>query len=557
MILTKLRLRDFKQVKNVGLDLGNLNVIVGGNNSGKSSVLQGIHFFLTAAIASREASQNTYTQEMLLFCPAYKFEELGHGSPYTNQTHKGYLTMSAQLADGTSADYEVVIYRGRNEGNVGCTRSGNTTLGTTITDAEKLFSIYVPRLAGIPPFEQYRTMSVVRRGVASGDANLYLRNVLLQIAAAKKTARLTQLVRHVFPGFDIEVRFVPRKDLVIGVSLRTAYASEYRSIELSGTGVLQALQIFSYITLFEPQLLLLDEPDSHLHPDNQVLLAKSLSVVASETNTQVILATHSRILVEALHDSANLIWLKAGVVSQQGATLDYIPMLLDIGALNDFDRLKAGKIEWLFLSEDTDMSPLKILATRAGWEMKSSLFLSYRGVSNFDTAITVARFIHEISPTTRVVIHRDRDFMTSEEIQRAVTKLKDAHAILFVTEGSDIESYFATPAHVAHLTSLSADDVTGWQDEIAQKYHVQFQHSFTRKRDEVKKALYRSDPENCPDTISLLGNAVPLPPESRLGKLVLSKLHGTMPEKTGKSINLIQLSMKLSSPRLEEIRSNG
>ena len=151
MNLTKLRLRDFKQVSNVGLDLHSLNVIVGGNNSGKSSVLQGIHFFLTAAIASREASRDTFTQEMLLFCPAYKFEELGRNSPYTNQTHKGYLTLGANLADGAPVDYEIVIYRGRNEGNVGCTRSGNSILGATITDAEKLFSVYVPGLAGIPP----------------------------------------------------------------------------------------------------------------------------------------------------------------------------------------------------------------------------------------------------------------------------------------------------------------------------------------------------------------------------------------------------------------------
>ena len=37
-------------------------------------------------------------------------------------------------------------------------------------------NVYVPGLAGISQFEQHRSESVVRRGVASGDANLYLRN---------------------------------------------------------------------------------------------------------------------------------------------------------------------------------------------------------------------------------------------------------------------------------------------------------------------------------------------------------------------------------------------
>jgi hypothetical protein len=467
MQLKKLLLRDFKRVKNVALDLKNLNVIVGGNNSGKSSVLQGVHFFLTAAIASREAGRDTYKQEMLLFCPAQKFEELGHGGPYTNQSHKGNLTLSARLPDGIEAEYLVSIYRGRNEGNVGCTRSGNQILGNTITDSEKLFSIYVPGLAGIPPSEQYRTISVVRRGVASGEANLYLRNVIFQIAVKKQLNRLEGLMRRIFPYFNIYVSFNGSRDLFINVTLRTTYGANAYSLDLAGTGVLQALQIFSYVTLFEPQLLLLDEPDSHLHPDNQTLLANALRVIVSETSTQVILATHSRHLVEALREESNFIWLKGGVVSEQGVGLDHLPLLIDIGALNDFDRLKAGKIQWIFLSEDVDMTPLKILALRLGLTATNTLFFSYRGVSNLETASTLATFIKDFAPATNIIIHRDRDFMTDSEIQRAIQKLAGCGAAVFLTEGSDIESYFVTPEHIAAVTALQPVDATEWLVEIA------------------------------------------------------------------------------------------
>jgi hypothetical protein len=147
--------------------------------------------------------------------------------------------------------------------------------------------------------------------------------------------------------------------------------------------------------------------------------------------------------------------------------------------------------------------------------------------------------------------------MTDEEVTRAVTRIEEVHAKLFVTEGSDIESYFTTPEHVTYLTSLSADEVNAWLIDIATQNHVQLQHSFTRKRDEVKRALYKSDPQNCPDTVFLLGNAIPLPPDRRLGKFVLSKLHAGMATKTGKSTNLVQFSMKLTSSRLEEILSSG
>lgn len=36
-----------------------------------------------------------------------------------------------------------------------------------------------------------------------------------------------------------------------------------------GTGLLQVIQIFAYIEYFSPKIVLLDEPDSHIHPTKQ------------------------------------------------------------------------------------------------------------------------------------------------------------------------------------------------------------------------------------------------------------------------------------------------
>jgi len=44
MKLTKLTLEKFKKVDKADITLQGLNVLVGGNNAGKSSVLQGVHF---------------------------------------------------------------------------------------------------------------------------------------------------------------------------------------------------------------------------------------------------------------------------------------------------------------------------------------------------------------------------------------------------------------------------------------------------------------------------------------------------------------------------------
>lgn len=190
MKIKKLVLEKFKKVDRAELELDSVNVLVGGNNSGKSSVLQGIHFSFIAAVAQREAGQNTFTQDSLLYCPARGFEALRHGGGYLNQSNFGWLRLVADHPEEPNAAYNIRIYRGRNEGNVGCQRSGSSRIGNLLSASDHLFSIYVPGLAGVSQVEQYRSESVVRRGVASGDANLYLRNVILLI---KEKAKLTLL----------------------------------------------------------------------------------------------------------------------------------------------------------------------------------------------------------------------------------------------------------------------------------------------------------------------------------------------------------------------------
>lgn len=551
MRLTKLSLEKFKKVDKVELDLHSLNVLVGGNNSGKSSVLQGIHFSIIAAIASREAGRGTYTQDSLMFCPARNFEDLRHGTPYTNQTNFGFLRLFASSPEDGDSQYEVRIYRARNDGNVGCVRRGNAKLGALVASSDRLFSIYVPGLAGIPQAEQFRTESVVRRGVASGDANLYLRNVLWLINEKGKLNELQVWMRGLFPKFHIWLAFDPRMDVFLSVQISTTGATGRRCpLELVGTGVLQALQIFSYVSLFGPRLLLLDEPDSHLHPDNQGLLARALQYIASETSTQIVVSTHSRHLVDALQDDSNFVWLKEGKVFKQGLELERLPLLMDIGALDSFDRLMAGTIGWVFLSEDSDMSLLRVLVEKTGFPIEDTLFFSYKSASNLEPARLLASFIKEIAPETEVVIHRDRDFMTDEEKARVEAKINECGAHAFVTTGCDLESCFLDPAHLSVLLECPATEVSAWLDELAVSSHTELQHLFTRKRDEIKRLLYRDNPEDCPDTLGLVGATIPLPMDRRHGKSMLKKVRGDMFAKFGKNVNIVAASPALSAPGL-------
>jgi predicted ATPase len=554
MNITRVVLEKFKKVDRVDIEMRPVNVLVGANNAGKSSVLQGIHFSVIAAIARRIARQDTFTQESLLYCPSGGFESLRHGGQYLNQSNFGFLKLTGQEADEELEHCDIKIYRGRNQGNIGCQRSGSYRLGGMVSSADRLFSVYVPGLAGVSQHEQQRTESVVRRGVASGDANLYLRNVLLLIEQKRKRADLEQLMRSVFPKFSLQIAFDPVSDIYIDVQVSTTGASgRHCPLELAGTGVLQALQIFSYVTLFEPRLLLLDEPDAHLHPDNQVLLANALTEAAASTKTQMIVSTHSRHLVDALHEEANLVWLKDGRVIEQGIGLPRIPVMLDLGALGEFDKLAGGSVDLVVISEDSDYRMLEVLLEKEGADLARCMMLSYRTSSNLSSAILLAQMIKEVAPLTHVLIHRDRDFMTDSEVAKVERRIEEVGALAFLTDGSDIEAYFATASHIACCLEVREADVGSWMDELAAEEHNELQHWFTRKRDEIKYALYKGSLEDAPDTLALLGNTHPLRIEHRLGKAMLKLVRGRMRARFGRVVELSTQSPFLSAPRLRSV----
>lgn len=553
MQLKRITLRKFKKISSARIDLSPINILVGGNNSGKSSILQGIHFSVVAAIAARINGRVTFTQDNLLYCPARDFVLLRNGSAYQNQSRFSNLIVYADDEDELQKKYSIRIYRGRNEGNVGCERSGHTPLGLIVTDPQKPFSIYVPGLAGVPQKEEFRTESIIKKGVASGDANLYLRNVIYLIKKERRLNELTSLMRTVFPELWIGVSFNPKEDVYINVNISLSGPSGKKiPLELAGTGIQQALQIFSYTILFKPTVLLLDEPDSHLHPDNQSQLASILMTLASSTNTKIITSTHSRHFVDALYDEANLVWLKDGKIVEQGYSLNRLSLLMDLGALDTFDKLREGEIGWVILSEDSSKKYIRKLAEASGFDMANTVIYTYKTSSQIHSAIYLSEFIKDIAPNTTIIVHRDRDFLTDVEVGWISEKISNSGAHPFITEGCDIESYFIDPEHLAEVLDEDVEDIEEWLDDIATKYHNRLLHKFSRKRDDAKY-LYRNKAEEPPETLVLLGEDNPLPPEKRLGKFMSKKVRGEMHEEFEKTVDIMKITPNLSSPRLIQI----
>ncbi|MFQ6781272.1 MAG: AAA family ATPase [Coprococcus sp.] len=85
-MINKIELHDFKNVKEFNTELKSINILIGENNSGKSSVLQGIHFSLMAEVIRRKNGMETVSENDLLYLPSSNIICLRHDHPYTVST---------------------------------------------------------------------------------------------------------------------------------------------------------------------------------------------------------------------------------------------------------------------------------------------------------------------------------------------------------------------------------------------------------------------------------------------------------------------------------------
>lgn len=452
----------FKGIVDASIDASDINVFIGANNSGKSSLAQIIHFGIglwqSIQHAGRWRNKRTVSVSLspteLLYSPCVDLYALGHGGQLIERPNSA-IELAFVLKSGEKI--RTTIRKGRN-GNIQVSVD-NVEVARRIASLEKPFTIYSPGLAGIARHENYISNGVLLRTIARGDANLVFRNILLRLSSdehADSWVEFLDDLRKIFPDIVIEVKYREETDEFITVMVNSGPASV--PIELAGTGILQAVQILSYVHYFHPSVIILDEPDSHLHPNNQRLLCKLLQGVAEDRDTQVFLTTHSRHVVDALSGQAAFLWVRSGTVERIGKDHD-LAVLLDIGALDVKEMLSQTVAKCIVLTEDSIKRGLEVLLKSSGFPMDETLVLAYYGCTSPHNLRPLLDLIRASNPNSKIVVHQDRDYLTDDESTAWETQIRNMLAEPFLTGGVDIESHFLNAEHLAELNSQSTSDM--------------------------------------------------------------------------------------------------
>jgi hypothetical protein len=379
----------------------------------------------------------------------------------------------------------------------------------------------IPRFAYLPPFagmtdrEIRLTGAIRRRRIGEGLAGAVLRNIALDMQernirersrlrgskskisdADLKTLRTTDpwelLQSNLRSTFSAELDIAPFheeyhsyiqvdvvKGSVDGYKINRHPGYNKRDLMVEGSGFLQWLSVFALATDPDIDVLLLDEPDAHLHSSLQGQLLESLRSVATETGKQILVATHSTEILrnaapsDILHirsgkDSRYLVeeHQKVGLLAGLGS--DYAPRI---------DGVKRTK-RLLFVEGTSDLRVLRIIADKLGipWP---DVWVEWPTSRHQKERKQIYLAMHEEVAGLRVLSLRDRDDEKAETVKPDLVDPSAGGEPGFQPRRwrrRYIESYLIWPPAIAAVTGLPQAEV---EKDLAEKHGIAVGATFT------------------------------------------------------------------------------
>lgn len=157
---------------------------------------------------------------------------------------------------------------------------------------------------------------------------------------------------------------------------------------------------------------------------------------------------------------------------------------------SDIDAL-ADNIKCCVITEDSKNANLQTLLSANGFKLKQTEFFSYDGKDQLKGALILGRYLLKNRPNVTVLVHRDRDYLSTEEIENLRDAFYKSGIEFFITGGVDVESHFLTIEHLSSINKvLTKEEIQSFLDGATKETQ---QKSIDRLIDHTLK---KNKPEN-------------------------------------------------------------
>jgi len=450
--IRSLALERFKAFKKFSIDFDDTTLLVGANSSGKTTILQAIRlFFWCISVCGRKEGGTVFFKKSVMpftefrLIPAHDLRELVYQGITPNKKSIG-IVLTGELGNGLVLSFRIYSAYSILMA-VDPERPTPSSLEISKFDAFARVPLYIPGFFGVVTKELLAVNARLEELLSSGHHNEVLRNMLLRLKGNDKgISRLRELVHTEFKVTALDIPFSEKETEF----LRAAYAEPNTRIPLdfvsAGSGFLQVLQILVHTLQNPSPLLLLDEPDAHMHGGLQRSFLSLLSKFAAEEDLQVIMASHSEtFLRETMLENIRV------VDSQQAKAAKYpnAALLQDkLSAAGIWpDHVELAEIlrtrRVLLVEGHEDEVHLDILGRKVipDWDTRRKLVQAVTTDGSSDSTISRLEYVQGIlgsimNSGVKIAHVRDRDLLSDEGLEYITNAAAKKGLLLFVSERS-------------------------------------------------------------------------------------------------------------------------
>lgn len=323
---------NYKKIREVNLDFNNINIIIGKNNSGKSSLLSAIHFFFTIIYSIKDNIDNRnniakikrdnsekisyiFKEENLIYNPTDNISSIAYDKlPKRTDLKMGKKgiefifnnNIKIVISEFNNVSYSFDLYYLIDTFNN--SEEFSDIMNKFISYYGNIYSIYCPGISGIIYNEPYKNkIKIIKDAFNFDTANTVLKNILLSISKEEDILEnFNKDFRFLF-GNEYELEFTKENmdDINEYIQINVKIENKTIPIHQMGIGFLQLLHILSYRHYFKSKILILDEPEMHLHAKLCHKLLDLLENWSKDYNMQIFISTHSYNSIKYITNKSN------------------------------------------------------------------------------------------------------------------------------------------------------------------------------------------------------------------------------------------------------------
>lgn len=382
-MITELTLKNFKSIDEQTYEFTQFDLLVGRNNSGKSTILQALAIwqfcideFHRVQRKGQRGKQVVLPNFTALPVPEFNLlwrEKTDRRYPIKGSKKLEYILIEISLAWRTETPVPQKYSFG-----VQLRYSSPQTIYAIPSEgwekfrqlkgeiqANSLLPIiaYVPPFSGLEPNEEWRDDGILRKQVGKAQPGSVLRNLLLRVWEENRED-WNEIQRVIKQWLSVDLQ-VPKYEKGVDTQIICEYKQrdKYYDIISGGSGFHQALTLLAFFYGYRPTTILLDEPDAHLHVNLQrEILDYFKNKKALEKNTQFLIATHAEEFIQGV-DARQIVSLLDKVPKRVEATPAILTAMADVSNLEITQLSEIDIPILLYVKGETDERLLRGWAT--------------------------------------------------------------------------------------------------------------------------------------------------------------------------------------------------